>query len=997
MKRNLTQFLLFSSITLFSLGEVFSQLTNEDYSKALWMTTRFYGGQRATDKNNSEKQHNWLIQDYLSAGVNSSKTGIAFENDSEGSYDLSGGWFDCGDHVFFGQTGFFAAYALLKSYDAFPEGYDDFYDANYNGYRTNGDYSWEGEKGEPNNIPDVLDEVKHATDFFIKAAKNSSTFYYEKGHGEKDHKKRITAVKMQTEDVGNGGELREMNKNPNGASMASMCGATLALMSRVYRPFDAAYADLCLTHAKYAYDYAKAHPGSVGAATGSFYGANGNWKNGYAMMLGELFMATDQNSYKTEALNFSTDWNNNGDVKPNAGYTFDYANTGELALYVLAEINHPDAKADFNTRIENEFLNNNSYNSQGIYKEGGGWGKLRYVGNAGYLIALYDKLNGNPLNSKIYGNVDYILGDNSGKQSYIGGFIPVGISGVDAPTQIHHRNLYLYEGNNNNFVASIPNKNKQIGSLVGGSLDGSYNNVWTDFENTEVCVDYNVGIVGALAAINAVKNPVDPNSFLENCSSPDLGEDISLCGSGSIELKSNLSTASFRTFQWFKDGVSQGSPSSSANNKTVTTGGTWKVVVDSAGVCSRSSSVEVSATLPEVNLGEDFDLCSPSSVILSAGVSGNGINYTWKKNNNTLSTETGSSLLVNSSGTYELTVSASGCASKTDEIVVTSSLPETEGDMFCIQHSPEALLEVVNGTGDYRWYATPTSQTELGSGDMFMVSPATTTTYYVEDVSSFNGYVGPSSVTGTANSWGEKGYGDNFWLDFTPSADFTVLSMEVPFSKTYSSGDAVLAIEIRNASGTVLNTFISEPADVPLTNNPLIVKFNFTDFDIKASWGSNLRMALATEETDTRGALIWHEGTYSFPYTTPTGAVTINSSVTNGVAVDNYMYFYNWEISAGKDCDRVPVLAEENCAVGTNDIFESDGITVFPNPSKSSSVLASKLDEKFEVKIINVNGVVVDRFELNSQREFGNDLEKGIYFIQLKRDDTFSAIKFIKE
>ena len=247
-----------------------TSLVTADYNKALWMSTRFFGGQRLTDKNHAEQQENWLVQDYLPTGVASSKRGIMFAQDADGSYDLSGGWADCGDHVFFGQTGFYAGYMLAKAYDEFPEGFDDYYGVAYSGYRTAGDYSWEGGKGKPNGIPDVLDELKHQTDFFIKCAKNSTTFYFEKGQGDADHAERVTAVKMQTNPVSTGGEIRKMWSNPNDASMPAMCSATLALMSRVYRPFDPVYADKCLVHAKYAYDYSKSKTGTVGAASGGF-------------------------------------------------------------------------------------------------------------------------------------------------------------------------------------------------------------------------------------------------------------------------------------------------------------------------------------------------------------------------------------------------------------------------------------------------------------------------------------------------------------------------------------------------------------------------------------------------------------------------------------------------------------------------------------------------------------------------------------------------------
>jgi hypothetical protein len=44
----------------------------------------------------------------------------SFTKDADGSYNLEGGWFDCGDHVLFGQTFFYSAYVLAKLMNHFP-------------------------------------------------------------------------------------------------------------------------------------------------------------------------------------------------------------------------------------------------------------------------------------------------------------------------------------------------------------------------------------------------------------------------------------------------------------------------------------------------------------------------------------------------------------------------------------------------------------------------------------------------------------------------------------------------------------------------------------------------------------------------------------------------------------------------------------------------------------------------------------------------------------
>lgn len=485
--------LLVCSVFYLTAPEVFAQFTSAEYNKALWMTTRMYGGQR------SGAGPNWLVMDHNVSNNGETRNGVDFVNDNDQGYDLSGGWHDCGDHVKFGQTQYYSAYVLLLGYEAFPTGYDDMYSFDYSGYQSSGDFTWEGQTGEPNGIPDILDEVKYATDYFIKCARDGETFYSQVGNGTNDHKQWVTSPFMATLSAENGGEPREVLKNPNDASMASFCGATLALMSRMYRQFDETYADLCLQHAEYAYAYANSRQSANGGTiTGDFYGSDNDWRDNYVCLTAELYYATGNVDYRDEALSYAVNINENG-------WVLDYENSQDLALYQLMKLGDDGAK----TRLESTHNNyKNAVNGEGVMDVGGNWGKLRYAGSAAYSIALYEAYHeANTVDGDIRGTVDYILGDNSANQSFVVGF------GNKAPQEPHHRNVFLND-QNDMATLSIPQRNAQHGFMVGGTSNpGDYQDDVDYFQHTEGCIDYQSGLVGALAFIRSIEDPVDTSKF----------------------------------------------------------------------------------------------------------------------------------------------------------------------------------------------------------------------------------------------------------------------------------------------------------------------------------------------------------------------------------------------------------------------------------------------------------------------------------------------------
>ena len=925
--------------------------TSADYNKALWMTTRFYGGQRSGTEN-------WLLYNHLPSGVDPSLRGLGHRADfnQTDNVDLSGGWNDCGDHVKFGQTQFYAAYLLIKGYTEFKTGYDDKYAYNYNGYKTSGQWNYEGTGHAPNCIPDVLDEMKHETDFLIKCAPNSSTFWFQVGDGggSADHCQRVTAVKSQTYAVNCGGNndngipgtRRPSCKNPNDGMMASLAAAALAVMAREYQSYDPVYAALCLTHAQYAYTYASTRLGStVGTCFGGFYGAPAvvNATNAYVCAASELFTTTGTVSYQTTANGLYAT------VAFNGGWSFDYANIGELALYCLAENGHAAATTAFNNRITGHYLAAGSRNAAGVYTAYGTWGRLRYNGNAAFLISLYSKLNNNVtagVINAIHNDVDYIMGKNASNRTYIVGFAPAAGS-FTTPLYPHHRNAFLDDNNVANATnLPLPAKNAQMGALVGGQRDGTYTDSWQDYVNSEVCIDYNAGLVGALGFINARLAPVTLSCGANACQQPNIGVDRSTCIAGLFPLTlTDANTGSIPagvTYTWKRVLPTPittpiGTAGATAKSRVIAAGDCpsfpCKIVVvrdstytlPSPGTCTKTDTVTITNSIPVPNLGGDpAALCSVTSYNLlpsNAASFPGGTTWQWAADftggttYNNIVGETASTLAnVRRVGRYRLTATAGSCTNN-DNVVITSSLPTPVDG--CIASGPgTATLAITNpgliGT-NYNWYTTPSGSTIIpgGTGVISVTSPSvsTTTTYYVQDMSAVNGNVGPTTMFGATQNWGcATGHS----LLFTATSNFTLKSLFLR-GEYFNSNPASFAIQILNSANTVVATFTTDPNTTHPASGESLQKYTFNStlgvLIDQASWGSNLQMKLSGSCTDVTPR--WTQGGASFPYVSAGSIVTITNANTNGsVNTSDYIFFHNWEISTGSSCSRLPVVLQ---------------------------------------------------------------------------------------
>jgi endoglucanase len=465
--------------------------SGEDYREAGWLTLRFLGAQRCGSTGN------WALK-----GHDSSKGGeVCHTKDGDTvGHDLTGGWHDCGDHWKVCFTMGFAAYTLLKAYEIFPAGFQDIYKQTYS-------YTDSMPEADGDGIPDVINEAKVATDYFIKAIPDSNTFYAECGNPDYDHQEWKTSAYQSLNSVVKGGNPRPVVAltDKAGASCAQFTAA-LAVMAKLWPSFGAqSYADSCKKAAIMGYAYAKKNYSNQYYNSG-FYQENSEGTDDMIVAASELYFLTGDTTYKNQAKNFIVN-------KWESGWAYSWNSLWEAAYYDLLKIDSSMTNQSGKTVMT---LFKGSYttavgkkNSAGLCFFDG-WGSCRYAGGVAFaMMMLYD------ITKKSYpafadsalalaqSQVDYCLGNNEFERSFIHGF------GSNSWNKVHHRNIQGIDDNPTDAIKEATEfKFKRSGALIGGpTAPNTFNNSIVDYTCTESGCDYNAGITGALAGLISIKEP----------------------------------------------------------------------------------------------------------------------------------------------------------------------------------------------------------------------------------------------------------------------------------------------------------------------------------------------------------------------------------------------------------------------------------------------------------------------------------------------------------
>lgn len=523
-----------------------------------------------------------------------------------------------------------------------------------------------------------------------------------------------------------------------------------------------------------------------------------------------------------------------------------------------------------------------------------------------------------------------------------------------------------------------------IDDLAPNSLENSYYKASKpDFFGTMAWPAIGPGVAFNTGEIPAQKRFNSGNYFSDTpvcaaCAVPNLGVDQSLCGLPSITLNSQLN-ASKRTFQWFKDNQKLNKTTASIS---IDKAGVYTVKVDSSG-CLTEDNITISATIGIPDLGVDQTLCNPAVLTLNTQLTGDGLTYKWFRDNRCLTSNTSSTLSVSAAGTYRAAISADGCATVSDEIVISSNLLPVIGDTLCTPG--KAIIEVALN-GSYSWFNQPKNGVAFSTTDRStLVNVQQSTIFYVEDATGVSAYVGkkvPILTNGMA-------YTDD---RFDRKLAFTVLSkIKLDSLSIWSKTATAVTVRILaddNLTEVATRTF----------NNITLEKENRLGIDVELTPGNYF-----LDFVGTNGTLYYSNEkdlTINYPYSVTDLITIVGASPAWVTDKPYYMFAYNWKITAGNTCARTPVkvivdASLDQCLVSASSSTVDDATQlVFPNPSHNGFKLNNNASAT--LRIYSIAGTLVESITINKGEVFGKNLEQGTYFIHIEKDDVVQTLKIIK-
>lgn len=360
---------------------------------------------------------------------------------SSGTIDVTGGWYDAGDHGKYVVNGGFSLWMMQNQYETAKKyGYEDVYA--------------DGTMSIPENSngdPDLLDEARWQMEWMLKMIVDSGEYegmVYHKAHDEK-----WTALGIAPADD----EMKRIVKPPSTAATLNLAAAA-AQASRLWEGIDDDFSEECLEAAEKCYAAAKKHPDmyapldeSIG---GGAYGDDDVTDEFYWAAC-ELYITTGDKDYYDDAKSskFFLDVPTSLDGGESVGTvgSFDWGHTAALGTLSIA-LNPERFDSSDAEKARDSILSAAGYyidleNSQGYgipygqsqisYNDsdtGYIWGSNSFVTDNSVIMAYAYLITENDtyMNGVISG-IDYILGRNAVDYSYVTGY---GTHAVENP---HHR------------------------------------------------------------------------------------------------------------------------------------------------------------------------------------------------------------------------------------------------------------------------------------------------------------------------------------------------------------------------------------------------------------------------------------------------------------------------------------------------------------------------------------------------------------------------------
>lgn len=438
-----------------------------NYAEVLQKATWFYDAQRSGDLPASNRV-SWRGDSAMADGAD---VGL----------DLTGGFFDAGDHVKFGLPMAFSMTMLSWGVVDYRSAYAD-----------------------SGQLAPMLGNLRWGMDYLIRAHPQPHVLYGQVGAGGADHGWWGPAEVMPMTRP-----AFRITESCPGSDLAGETAASMAAASMAFRPTDSAYAATLVTHAEQLYEFADTFRGTYDRCitdAGGFYRSFSGFNDELVWGALWLYRATGNEAYLTKAQNYYANLANEPQTATKSfRWTIAWDDKSYGAYVLLAALTGQQRYVDDANRHLDYWTV--GVNGQRVAYSPGGqavldqWGSLRYAANTAFL-ALYhsDHLSSDPTRVARYHDfavrqINYALGDNPRNSSYVVGF------GANPPRNPHHRTAHGSWSDNINLPTT--SRHTLYGALVGGpsSANDQYTDNRGDFVMNEVALDYNAGFTGAVARL----------------------------------------------------------------------------------------------------------------------------------------------------------------------------------------------------------------------------------------------------------------------------------------------------------------------------------------------------------------------------------------------------------------------------------------------------------------------------------------------------------------
>lgn len=462
-----------------------SRFASHNYRDALTKSIIFFEGQRS-GKLPPNQRMTWRRNSGLSDG-------------SDAHVDLVGGYYDAGDNVKFGFPMAFTTTMLSWSVIEFG-----------------------GLMKE--ELQHAKQAIRWGTDYLLKATAHPDTIYVQVGDAVKDH-----ACWERPEDMDTPRSVFKIDKNNPGTEVAAETAAALASASMIFKRSDPSYARALLNRAIRVFEFADKYRGSYSDGLKPyvcpFYCSYSGYQDELLWGAAWLHRATRNPMY----LNYIQ---RNGQVlgASEEDFTFGWDNKHVGARILLSKsflVQRMQALHEYKGHSDNYIcsLIPGAPFSSAQYTPGGLLFKMsdsnmQYVTSTSFLLLTYAKylkasrmtvscggttITPKTLRTIAKKQVDYILGSNPMKMSYMVGY------GPSYPQRIHHRGSSLPSVSShpqkiqcsvgfNIMNSQSPNPNVLVGAIVGGpDLHDHFPDQRSDYEQSEPATYINAPLVGSLA------------------------------------------------------------------------------------------------------------------------------------------------------------------------------------------------------------------------------------------------------------------------------------------------------------------------------------------------------------------------------------------------------------------------------------------------------------------------------------------------------------------